>query len=63
MSGWSAPSQNLEGDNTPPKHLQPGAHYSTHLRPYVNASPPPDAGNHSAEEAQIHFRGGRVARY
>ncbi len=44
------------------KHLQPGAHYATHLRPYVNASPPPDADNHSAEGALSHFRGRRVAR-
>jgi hypothetical protein len=60
MSGWVTTL--LEGEIIPPKRLQPGAHYSTHLRPNVNASPPPDAGNHSAEWAHIHFRGGRVAR-
>ena len=60
MSGWGRPL--LEVENTPLKHLQPGAHHSTHLRPYVNASPPPDAGNHSAEGAVSHFRGRRVAR-
>jgi hypothetical protein len=42
--------------------LQSGAHYSTHLRPQVNASPAADAGNQSAKWAQMRFRGGRVAR-
>jgi hypothetical protein len=59
MSGWGRPL--LEGENTLLKHLQAGAHYSTHLRPYVNASPPPDAGNHSADGSVSHFRGRRVA--
>ena len=35
----------LEGDFRAPKLLQSGAHYSTHMRPDVNASPVADAGN------------------